>query len=109
MHRRTFLQAGATGLALSASVAICCGGRSSGNSKAGSSPAFTYTCSGTTSTVVAKRPVIGADYVAYNDTPNLARAIGMPESELCFTCSTGDYTSLGIKPVFRSRIEMKGE
>lgn len=53
--------------------------------------------------------VIGADYVAYNDTPNLARAIGIPESELCFTCSTGDYTSLGIKPVFRSRIEMKGE
>lgn len=53
--------------------------------------------------------VIGADYVAYNDTSNLARAIGIPEQELCFTCSTGDYTSLGIKPVFKSRIEMKGE
>jgi amidophosphoribosyltransferase len=53
--------------------------------------------------------VIGADDVAYNDTPNLARAIGMPERELCFTCSTGDYTSLGIRPVFKSRIEMKGE
>lgn len=53
--------------------------------------------------------VIDADNVAYNDTTNLARAIGMPEEELCFTCSTGNYTSLGIKPVFKSRIEMKGE
>lgn len=52
---------------------------------------------------------IGADAVAYNDTGNLARAIGMPERELCFTCSTGDYTPLGIRPVFKSRIEMKGE
>jgi amidophosphoribosyltransferase len=53
--------------------------------------------------------VIGADNVAYNDTENLAMAIGMPEEELCFTCSTGNYSSLGIKPVFKSRIEMKGE
>ena len=53
--------------------------------------------------------VIGADNVAYNDTANLAQAIGMPERELCFTCSTGDYTSLGIRPEFKSRIEMKGE
>jgi amidophosphoribosyltransferase len=53
--------------------------------------------------------VIDADNVAYNDTANLARAIGMPEEELCFTCSTGNYTSLGIKPIFKSRIEMKGE
>jgi amidophosphoribosyltransferase len=53
--------------------------------------------------------VIGADNVAYNDTSNLAQAIGMSEKELCFTCSTGDYTSLGIRPTFKSRIEMKGE
>jgi amidophosphoribosyltransferase len=53
--------------------------------------------------------VIGADNVAYNDTTNLAQAIGMPERELCFTCSTGDYTSLGVQPVFKTRIEMKGE
>lgn len=53
--------------------------------------------------------VIDADNVAYNDTANLARAIGMPAEELCFTCSTGNYTSLGIRPVFKSRIEMKGE
>jgi amidophosphoribosyltransferase len=53
--------------------------------------------------------VIGADYVAYNDTANLARAIGMPEDELCFTCSTGNYAPLGIRPTFKSRIQMKGE
>jgi amidophosphoribosyltransferase len=53
--------------------------------------------------------VIGADHVAYNDTANLAKAIGMPEEELCFTCSTGNYASLGIRPVFKSRIQMKGE
>ncbi len=52
---------------------------------------------------------IGADYVGYNDTSNLAKAIGLPETELCFTCSTGDYTSLGIKPIFKSREEMKGD
>ncbi len=57
--------------------------------------------------LVAK--VIGADYVAYNDTSNLARAIGMDEKELCFTCSTGDYAPLGIRPVFKSRAQMKGE
>jgi amidophosphoribosyltransferase len=53
--------------------------------------------------------VVGADYVGYNDTANLAKAIGMPEEELCFTCSTGDYAPLGIRPVFKSRIQMKGE
>ena len=53
--------------------------------------------------------VIGADYVAYNDTVNLAKAIGMPEEELCFTCSTGNYATLGIRPAFKSRIQMKGE
>jgi amidophosphoribosyltransferase len=53
--------------------------------------------------------IIGADYVAYNNTTNLAKAIGIPKEELCFTCSTGDYSALGIKPIFRSRKEMKGE
>ena len=52
---------------------------------------------------------IGADYVGYNDTSNLAKAIGLLETELCFTCSTGDYSPLGIKPVFKSREEMKGD
>ncbi len=53
--------------------------------------------------------MIGADYVGYNDTAPLAEAIGMPEEELCFTCSTGNYSPLGIRPVFKSRIQMKGE
>ncbi|HYY40392.1 MAG TPA: phosphoribosyltransferase family protein, partial [Nitrososphaera sp.] len=53
--------------------------------------------------------VIGADYVGYNDTTTLAKAIGMQEEELCFTCSTGNYTPLGIRPVFKSRTQMKGE
>jgi len=52
---------------------------------------------------------IGADYVGYNDTHNLAMAIGMPDEELCFTCSTGNYSPLGIRPVFKSRVQMKGE
>jgi len=52
---------------------------------------------------------IGADYVGYNDTSNLAKATGLPETELCFTCSTGDYSPLGIKPIFKSREEMKGD
>lgn len=62
-------------------------------------------------TVLASRvaAAISADYVAYNDTCNLARAIGLPEDELCFTCSTGNYTTLGVKPSFKSRVEMKGE
>jgi amidophosphoribosyltransferase len=53
--------------------------------------------------------VIGADDIGYNDTTNLAKAIGMPEEELCFTCSTGNYASLGIRPTFKSRMQMKGE
>lgn len=53
--------------------------------------------------------VIGADYVTYNSTTNLAKAIGLSKQELCFTCSTGDYSALGIKPIFKSRKQMKGE
>lgn len=53
--------------------------------------------------------VIGADYVAYNTTTSLARAIGISKKELCFSCSTGDYSSLGITPIFKSRRQVKGE
>ncbi|HET7149534.1 MAG TPA: amidophosphoribosyltransferase [Candidatus Nitrosopolaris sp.] len=53
--------------------------------------------------------IIGADYVAFNSTTNLAKAIGIPKEDLCFTCSTGDYSALGIKPIFKSRKQMKGE
>lgn len=53
--------------------------------------------------------IIGADFTGYNDTSTLAKAIGISEDQLCFTCSTGDYTSLGITPIFKTRKEMKGE
>ena len=53
--------------------------------------------------------VIGADFVVYNHTSNLADAIGLPKEELCFTCTTGDYSSLGLKPIFKTREEMKGK
>ncbi len=53
--------------------------------------------------------VIGADYVAYNDTLSLSNAIGIPSEDLCFSCSTGDYSPLGIKPIFKSRAQTKGE
>jgi amidophosphoribosyltransferase len=53
--------------------------------------------------------LIDADKVYYNDTSNLAKAIGILEKELCFTCSTGDYSPLGIIPKFRTREEVKGE
>jgi amidophosphoribosyltransferase len=52
---------------------------------------------------------IGADYVAYNDTSNLSQAIGIPEHDLCFSCSNGNYSPLGIKPIFKSREQVKGE
>jgi amidophosphoribosyltransferase len=52
---------------------------------------------------------LGADTVIYNDTSNLSHAIGIDEKELCFSCSTGDYTPLGIKPMFKSRQQVKGE
>ncbi len=53
--------------------------------------------------------LIGADKVFYNNTTNLAQAIGISEKELCFTCSTGNYSPLGMTPKFRTRREIKGE
>ena len=55
------------------------------------------------------RQVVGADFLGYNDAKNLADAIGIDVNSMCFTCSTGDYSPLGIKPVFKSRAEIKGE
>ncbi|MBM3895545.1 MAG: amidophosphoribosyltransferase [Thaumarchaeota archaeon] len=55
------------------------------------------------------RAEIGADFLGYNDSENLARAVGIPHDSLCFTCYTGNYETLGIKPAFKTRIEMKGE
>ena len=55
------------------------------------------------------RSDIGADFLGYNDAENLANAVGIPKDSMCFTCSNGNYDSLGIKPEFKTRIEMKGE
>ncbi|MEM2785951.1 MAG: amidophosphoribosyltransferase [Candidatus Nitrosotenuis sp.] len=55
------------------------------------------------------RSDIGADFLGYNDAQNLANAVGIPLDSLCFTCTTGDYSTLGIKPTFKTREEMKGE
>jgi amidophosphoribosyltransferase len=51
--------------------------------------------------------IIGADEVIYNDTENLALGIGLKENELCFSCSTGDYSTLGIKPNFNTKFQIK--
>ncbi|NDB32057.1 MAG: amidophosphoribosyltransferase [Nitrososphaeria archaeon] len=52
---------------------------------------------------------IGADFLGYNDAQNLANAVGIPHDSMCFTCTTGNYETLGIKPQFKTREEMKGE
>lgn len=52
---------------------------------------------------------IGADFLGYNDAENLAQAVGIPRDSMCFTCYTGNYGNLGIKPNFKTRLEMKGE
>ena len=54
------------------------------------------------------RQNIGADFLGYNDAENLAAAVGISRDSMCFTCHSGDYTSLGITPKFKSRVEMKG-
>ncbi|MEM3144348.1 MAG: amidophosphoribosyltransferase [Candidatus Nitrosotenuis sp.] len=55
------------------------------------------------------RSDIGADFLGYNDAENLAAAVGIPYDSMCFTCTTGDYSTLGIKPTFKTREEIKGE
>ncbi len=52
---------------------------------------------------------IGADFLGYNDAENLAAAVGIPKDSMCFTCSSGNYESLGITPEFKTREEIKGE
>ncbi|MFY9300913.1 MAG: amidophosphoribosyltransferase [Candidatus Nitrosotenuis sp.] len=65
---------------------------------------------GTDEEIIEKiRNDIGADFLGYNDSENLANAVGIPLDSMCFTCTTGDYTTLGIKPTFKTRQEMKGE
>lgn len=44
------------------------------------------------------RSDIGADFLGFNDAENLAAAVGMPRSSMCFSCHTGDYSALGGAP-----------
>jgi len=60
-------------------------------------------------TIEKVRHDIGADFLGYNDPENLSRAVGISTNSMCFTCTTGDYSSLGIKPVFKTQEEMKGK
>jgi amidophosphoribosyltransferase len=53
------------------------------------------------------RKSIGVDFLGYNDAENLADAVGMPKDSMCFTCSSGNYDSLGIKPDFTKREQVK--
>jgi len=57
--------------------------------------------------MVRKR--IGVDLLAYNDAENLADAVGMAKDSMCFTCSSGNYDSLGIKPDFTKREQVKNK
>jgi len=45
----------------------------------------------------------------YNDAENLADAVGMPKDSMCFTCSSGNYDSLGIKPDFSKREQVRAK
>jgi len=51
---------------------------------------------------------IGVSFLGYNDVENLSRGIGIPLSQLCLSCTTGDYSCLKRRPKFKTRREMKG-
>jgi amidophosphoribosyltransferase len=53
------------------------------------------------------RKNIGVDFLGYNDAQNLADAIEIPKDSMCFTCSSGNYESLGIQPDFNKREQVK--
>jgi amidophosphoribosyltransferase len=55
------------------------------------------------------RQNIGADFLGYNDAENLANAVGIPKDSMCFTCSSGNYESLGIQPDFTKREQIKAK
>ncbi|ABK78519.1 glutamine phosphoribosylpyrophosphate amidotransferase [Cenarchaeum symbiosum A] len=58
--------------------------------------------------VIAKvRSDIGADFLGYNDAENLAAAVGIPADSMCFSCVSGDYSSLGITPEFGAGARQK--
>jgi len=50
---------------------------------------------------------VGASFVGYNDIEGLSEGIGLPKNQLCLACTTGDYSCLKRRPIFRSREEMR--
>ena len=50
---------------------------------------------------------VGVSFLGYNDAENLSEGIGIPRSQLCLSCTTGDYSCLKRKPRFKTREEMK--
>ena len=55
------------------------------------------------------RKNIGVEFLGYNDAENLANAVGIPKDSMCFTCSSGNYESLGIQPDFTKREQIKAK
>ncbi|HIE13906.1 TPA: amidophosphoribosyltransferase [Candidatus Bathyarchaeota archaeon] len=55
------------------------------------------------------RKEIGVKALGYNDAEGLSKGIGIPVTELCLSCTTGDYSCFRYKPKFKTRKEMKGE
>ena len=55
------------------------------------------------------RQSIGVDFLGYNDAENLANAVGIPKDSMCFTCSSGNYDSLGIEPDFSKTEQVKAK
>ena len=53
------------------------------------------------------RQSIGVDFLGYNDAENLANAVGISKDSMCFACSSGNYDSLGIKPDFTKREQVR--
>ncbi len=50
---------------------------------------------------------IGVDEFYYNDIEGLSEAIGLAADSLCFSCVTGDYSKLGVRPPLISQEEVK--
>jgi len=51
---------------------------------------------------------IGVSFLGYSNVETLSKGIGLPDRQLCLSCTTGDYSCLKRQPRFRTREEMKG-
>jgi amidophosphoribosyltransferase len=47
--------------------------------------------------------ILKIDFVGYNNAEGLCEGIGMPRSDLCLSCVTGDYSNLKNKPQIDKR------